>query len=260
MNKRNEIIPIIDGPIIPQPNMAFNPLQIKTNPDGSKVVDYYIHDGDGQNSPDCITAPYYYTSFIAALDDLKPTDVVNVHLNTCGGSLQASLMIYEALMNTLAKVVMHLEGEVCRGGSMILMAGDDFNISRYSYVMIHTWSCCFGGKASDIKRRSEFEEEWWNETFSEIYKDFLTEDEINECLVNGREYWFKSNEVQERLNGVKQKYIDRDRLVSYMQMETQAKINKDLQDFIGKDGTLSEKGYKKLNQLDKKYGVELENG
>lgn len=259
MKKTNEIIPIVEGPMIAPPNMGFNPLQVKVNSDGNKVVDYFIHDGDGEFSPDCVTYPSFYTNFIAVLDDLKPLDVVNVHLNTLGGNLQGGLMIYEALMNTLAKVVVYLEGPVASAGSMIMMAGDDFKISRFSYVMIHTFSGGFGGKANDVKKQTEFTMDWWNDVFNEVYKDFLTEEEIHECIENGREYWFKSEEVEERLNKAKQKYVDRDRLVSYIQMETQSKINKDMQDFIDEDGTLTEKGYKKLASFDKKFQVGEDN-
>lgn len=256
MNKKTELIPIVDGGVMQQPN-PFNPLIIKNGEDG-RIVDYFIYDGDGEHSPDCITQPFYYMNFISILGDLKPQETVNVHLNSCGGSLQASLMIYEALMNTQAKVVMYLEGEVASGASMIMMAGDDYKVAKHSYVMIHSWSGGLAGKSSDIKRRCDFDNEWFTEAFTEIYSDFLTEEEILNCLENGREYRFKSQEVMDRLNKAKQKYIDRDRLIAYIQQETQEKVNKEITDCIGENGVLTEKGYKKLQQMDKKYQVKVE--
>lgn len=228
----------------------YQPLTKKIAQDGSTIIDYYIYDGDGRFSPDSITNPSYYVNFLALLNDLNPNDNVHVHLNTGGGMLDSSLAIYEGLCNCNAQVTMHVEGPCCSGGSMILMAGDQIIINKFGYVMIHTFSGGMIGKASDMKIKNEFEMKWWDYSFKEIYKDFLTEEEMNDCL-NGKDFWFNAVEVDERFNNKLKKALDRDRLVSFMQRETQMKVTAEMTSYINELGELTEKGYKKLKQFDK---------
>lgn len=64
-------------------------------------------------------------------------------------------------------------------------------------MMIHTSSGCSFGKQSDIKRQEDFYNEWLDNFFKDIYKDFLTEKEIQDVL-GGKDIWLNSDEVMER--------------------------------------------------------------
>lgn len=64
--------------------------------------------------------------------------------------------------------------------------------------MFHNYSGGVFGKGGEMMDQLEFERLWSTNLLHDVYKDFLTEDEINTILDN-RDIWLTSDEVSERL-------------------------------------------------------------
>ena len=64
--------------------------------------------------------------------------------------------------------------------------------------MFHNYSGGVFGKGGEMMDQLEFERLWSTNLLHEVYKDFLTEDEVNTILDN-RDIWLTSDEVSERL-------------------------------------------------------------
>lgn len=82
----------------------------------------------------------------AALRSIGNRDVV-VHLNSPGGNFFEGLAIYNALRDHPAKVTVKILGVAASAASVIAMAGDEIQIARAGFLMIHnTWVMAAGDR------------------------------------------------------------------------------------------------------------------
>lgn len=142
-----------------------------------------------------------YAAWIPLIQNSSEYDHIVVHISSPGGLLNVSLQLYESLLMCPALVEISVEGPCCSGASMIMMAADILSITPTSYVMCHAFSGGFIGKANEIFANSEFSKPWFKNTVTEIYKDFMTKDEI-ERMLNGEDFYFTAHEVLDRFTKV----------------------------------------------------------
>ena len=162
-----------------------NPLVIKQNAD-SKTVDFYLTGEVGWVSE--------YIDFLRAIDDCKPGDQLHIHINNYGGYIDTALNIYDALVKSEADVLIFIEGACASAASIIMLAGNGWEVLPHAYVMVHSWSGSYGGKWHEIKSKLKYDEEVFNKQFCEIYKKFMTDEEIKQCL-DGKDFYFDSEET-----------------------------------------------------------------
>lgn len=82
----------------------------------------------------------------AALRQIGKRDVV-VNLNSPGGDYFEGLAIYNALRDHPAKVTVKILGVAASAASVIAMAGDEIQIARAGFLMIHnTWIVAMGDR------------------------------------------------------------------------------------------------------------------
>lgn len=82
----------------------------------------------------------------AALRAIGPNDVV-VNINSPGGDYFEGLAIYNMLREHPAKVTVKILGIAASAASVIAMAGDDVQIARAGFLMIHnTWVVSMGDR------------------------------------------------------------------------------------------------------------------
>ncbi|MBK7493617.1 MAG: Clp protease ClpP [Nitrosomonas sp.] len=75
--------------------------------------------------------------------------IIDVRLNSGGGSVFEGQAIYNALNRHPAKIIMNIDGIAASIASVIAMAGDQINITEGSHVMIHKpWSMAMGDAES----------------------------------------------------------------------------------------------------------------
>lgn len=153
---------------------------------------FYITDEIGE--------PDKYLELINVLKVAEQHDTIFIYLNTPGGYLHTAIQIMSAIKQSSATVITAMEGEVCSAGTMIFLSGNKYIINPNSTFMIHNYSAWIGGKGNEIASHAKYREEYAKELMNDVYKDFLTTDEINDVL-EGRDIWLSSKSVIERLSG-----------------------------------------------------------
>lgn len=145
-----------------------------------------------------VTEPSYYRLMLETLESCSESDTVKILVNTAGGNAYSMISIINAIKNCKAEVTGYLAGEACSAGSAILIACNSWEIAPYTTMMIHTMSYGTGGKESDVNRHTQHMTEWNKSVVSDIYKGFLSEDEI-ERVLDGVELWLQYDQIIERL-------------------------------------------------------------
>lgn len=161
---------------------------------------FYITDEVGE--------PDKYLELINILKTAEQHDTIFIYLNTPGGFLKTAIQIMSAMKQSNATVITSMEGEVCSAGTMIFLAGDKYIINPNSTFMIHNYSAWFGGKGNEIASRANYYNEYAKELMNDVYKDFLTEQEISDVL-EGKDIWLSSKSVIARLTD-KEKIVGED--------------------------------------------------
>ncbi|AOM42981.1 head maturation protease, ClpP-related [Xenorhabdus hominickii] len=81
-----------------------------------------------------------------ALRTMVNQDVI-VNINSPGGDVFEGIAIYNLLRNHSGKVTVNVLGLAASAASIIAMAGDEINMGRGAFLMIHNaWTCCCGNK------------------------------------------------------------------------------------------------------------------
>lgn len=145
-----------------------------------------------------IESPEQYTDMFHQIRNAASNDVITLHINSPGGSLATALQFFRCLGETPGRVVASIEGECMSAATIIMMQADAYLISPHSMFMFHNYSGGVFGKGGEMMDQLEFERLWSTNLLHDVYKDFLTEDEINTILDN-RDIWLTSDEVSERL-------------------------------------------------------------
>jgi len=122
------------------------------------------------------------------------------------------------LTETQATVVCSVEGSCISAATMVFLCADVFEITPHSLFMFHNYSGGMFGKGGEIYDQAVFEREWSRQFLQHIYKDFLTEKEI-ESLLENKDLWLHSEEVSNRVEALcearsKQEETDDDDTVS----------------------------------------------
>lgn len=89
------------------------------------------------------------------LEELGDVDIINLHINSCGGDVGEGLAIYNALKNHKAKVKTYCDGFACSIASVIFMAGDERIMSKASLLMIHNAWTYTMGNANELRKQAD---------------------------------------------------------------------------------------------------------
>lgn len=173
-------------------------ITVDTKEDGHKEYTVYM---DKE-----INRPHMYRNLSEFLRSAEPTDVFNLMLNGPGGSMDTCAQIIHLLAGTQAQTVGYLIGEINSAHSNIFMACDQHVIYPYSMMMIHTFSGGFGGKGKDSLRASKCYNSLVNIMYNDLYKGFLSEEELETVLEGNSDLYFFGEEVADRMGVV---YEDR---------------------------------------------------
>lgn len=140
-----------------------------------------------------------YFKWFDILQNACEDDLVVIHVNSPGGYLDTAVQLITQIKSSEAQVVCQIESACCSAATMIALACQGLACYPHAYMMIHTSSGCSFGKQSDIRRQEAFYNTWLENFFKDIYKDFLTDKEIDSVL-NGHDLWLNSDEVTQRFH------------------------------------------------------------
>lgn len=125
-------------------------------------------------------------------------DLIVLHINSEGGHLYTAIQFMRVLAETKATVIASVEGACMSAATVIFLCSSSYEISNHSMFMFHNYSGAAIGKGNEMHEQLAFERLWSKNFFTEVYKNFLTEKEI-EDLLNGKDFWMTGQEVAERL-------------------------------------------------------------
>ena len=94
-------------------------------------------------------------SFKKELEDLGDIDILNVHINSCGGEVFQGLAIYNLLKQHKATVNVYIDGIAASIASVIAMAGDKIFIPKTALMMIHNCSTWTRGNSKDLRKTAD---------------------------------------------------------------------------------------------------------
>lgn len=91
-----------------------------------------------------------------------------------------------------------LEGYGYSSGGAIFLLCDTQEVADMADMMIHTVQTSSTGSSQSVESRGIKVGKGARQFMERIYPDFLTQEEIEEALI-GKEFWFTSDEIRERL-------------------------------------------------------------
>ena len=146
-----------------------------------------------------------YVELIDALYQGQPNHTIYIHLNTPGGRLDVTMQIINAIRSSEATVVGIADGQVASAGSLLLFSCPNIGIQPLSYVMLHDGSEGAFGKANENLKQAQFTSKLLSKIAHSVYEPFFTKEEIDTVL-DGKDMWLSSDEVEERINKVKEQF------------------------------------------------------
>lgn len=125
-------------------------------------------------------------------------DIIKLYINSYGGDLFTAIQFMRVLSDTQATTIASVEGACMSAATMIFMCCDNFEVTPHSMFMFHNYSGGAFGKGGEMIDQLIHERKWSERLLNEIYKDFLTEDEIKSILDN-KDIWMDGEEVVKRI-------------------------------------------------------------
>lgn len=148
---------------------------------------------------DSIEMPSEYNELCYKLATAFSGDTITLHINNGGGYVDSGFMIINAIRESKATVNAKLSGTVASIATMIALSCADIDVADYIQFMIHNYSGGSQGKGHELKAQMEFTDAELNKAFSEMYKGFLTDHEM-ELVIAGKDLWMGKEELLARYN------------------------------------------------------------
>lgn len=155
-----------------------------------------------------IKSPKYYRTLVQAAESLGEGDILHISINSYGGQLDGALAIIGAMQNSECHVQVSIDGAAASAASLIALSAPNLLISDFATMMIHAASFASFGKQSDVISHASFVDKRTKSIMQAIYKDFLTDSELQEVIM-GREIWMDADEIVERLEMRKERQEQR---------------------------------------------------
>jgi ATP-dependent protease ClpP protease subunit len=139
-----------------------------------------------------------YIEWFDIIRSAGQNDVIKIYINSYGGDLFTAIQFLRVLGDTQASIVVSVEGACMSAATIILMCGQQFEVSEHSMFMFHNYSSGVMGKGGEMFDQLQHERVWSEKLHRDIYGDFLTEKEITSILEN-KDIWMDGEEVIKRL-------------------------------------------------------------
>lgn len=121
-------------------------------------------------------------SLVQEVIDLD-VDVINVHVNSYGGSVSEGLAIYNTLKNHKAKIRTYCDGFACSAASVVFMAGDERYMNDASLLMIHyAWMIMAGNPTQLRKGADDLEKITQGSIEAYMGRVNITEEKVKELM------------------------------------------------------------------------------
>lgn len=146
-----------------------------------------------------IESPNQFIGALEVMRNATENDEVVIHLQSCGGSLDATDTLLQAMHECQAPIFCKASGGCHSAASIILLAADSFQLSDNFSSLLHNGSTGSMGKFSDYRSETAFTSKWMEKVMRNAYEGFLNEVEI-ENLIKGVDIWLDAEEWVQRHN------------------------------------------------------------
>ena len=151
------------------------------------------------------TNPSYYRNITQMLTEATEDDLVIFRINSPGGREDSLLALIEAVKTTQALTVSVLIGECASAASLLCMYTDEVVVTENARMLCHGASYGFAGKDSDVRAHVRHTSKTVDKLIRSSYKFFLDDTEID-TLLDGRELYLDSDEINERFANRQSQY------------------------------------------------------
>ncbi|MEO9537212.1 MAG: head maturation protease, ClpP-related [Parasphingorhabdus sp.] len=155
----------------------------------------------------------------AALRSIGAQDVV-VNINSPGGDFFEGLAIYNLLRDHPHKVTVKVLGMAASAASIIAMAGDEIQIARAGFLMIHNTQVVAAGDRNTMREIADWQETM-DSVLADIYAYRVGIDRADVSAMLDAEEWFSGTRA------VEAKFADK--LLDSDQVETKSRNSADRQ-------------------------------
>jgi ATP-dependent protease ClpP protease subunit len=152
-----------------------------------------------------IEDPTEYVAWFELIRNAGENDVIQIHINSCGGDLFTAIQFMRAIADTNAHVICSVEGACMSAATMIFLCADTYEVSEHSMFMFHNYSSATFGKGGEMFDNIVHERKWSEHLLNRVYAGFLHAPEIASLLDN-KDIWMDGEEVLKRLTERQKKF------------------------------------------------------
>lgn len=174
--------------------------RLEAKAEADKTLVYLYGDVVDEKPVDWWTGEEIDKEYILAEDvrntmDAIESDLVELHINSYGGSLFASVAIFNFLRASGKKIDVVIDGVAASGASLIAMCGRSLKMPKNTMLMIHRASTFGYGNCEDLRKTADMLEKLDNTVLIETYADKCncSRDELMEKISN--ETWVSAAEA-----------------------------------------------------------------
>lgn len=155
------------------------------------VNSYTVYMGESVKSPS------QYSELIYTIENMEQHDTMRMVLNGPGGDAYTMIQLRNAMQKTQGHIVGVASGEVCSAHTMLFLSCHEFVAEDNLKLLAHNYSGIRGGKGYESHKSAEFDRKWSIQLMKDVYKDFLSPDEL-ESLLKDEDFIFTAEEVNAR--------------------------------------------------------------
>ena len=140
-----------------------------------------------------------YIDWFDTIRNCGSNDTIKIYINSPGGDLYTTLQFLRVMGECEGTIITSVEGACMSAATMIFLSGHTYEITPHSLFMFHNYSAGVFGKGGEMYDQVQFERAWSERFLTEVYKDFLTTEEI-QAMLHNKDIWMTSEQVLERIN------------------------------------------------------------
>lgn len=118
---------------------------------GNKRGEIWLYDQVGEGWFGGMSAK----TFVTELQNLGKVDLINLHINSPGGSVFDGVAIYNSLKSHPARIEVDVDALAASIASVIAMAGDEIRIAENAMMMIHDPTGVAMGGAEEMRKTAD---------------------------------------------------------------------------------------------------------
>jgi ATP-dependent Clp protease protease subunit len=178
-----------NGPVVPLRRRASDKpcYSIKAAADGSADLLLYDVIGDSWDG----TTAKQFAADLKAVGDVK---VLNIYINSPGGSVFDGVAIFNQLKRHKARKIVQIDGYAASIASVVAMAGDEIRIAKNGMMMIHDpWAIAIGSAADFRKMAESLDKVRESILGSYVDRSTSSEEQLSDWMA--AETWFTAEEA-----------------------------------------------------------------